>query len=55
MKKSATNVKAPDLEKDRELLVEALKQDLQELLEDPSTPLNKLAELAKVVEAVKKR
>lgn len=49
------NIKPPDVEKDRELLVEALKQDLQDLLNDPAVPLGKLAELAKVVEDVKKR
>ena len=54
MKKPA-NIKAPDVERDRELLVKELRRDLQEMLDDSSVGIDRLAELARVIEAVKKK
>jgi hypothetical protein len=55
VKKSTPNVKVPDVEKDRDLLVKELRRDLQELLDDSSVGIDRLAELARVIEAVKKK
>jgi hypothetical protein len=49
------NIKAPDVEKDRDLLVKELRRDLQDLLDDSSVGIDRLAELARVIEAVKKK
>ena len=54
MKKQA-NIKVPDDEKDRNLLVKELRRDLQDLLDDSSVGIERLAELARVIEAVKKK
>jgi hypothetical protein len=53
--KKQANVKAPDVEKDRDLLVKELRRDLQEMLDDSSVGIDRLAELARVIEAVKKK
>jgi hypothetical protein len=53
--KKQVNVKAPDVEKDRDLLVKELRRDLQDLLDDSSVGIDRLAELARVIETVKKK
>jgi hypothetical protein len=55
MNKSTANVKAPDVEKDRDLLVKELRRDLQDLIDDSSVGIDRLAELARVIEVVKKK
>ena len=55
MRKSAGQFKVPDAERDRKLLVKELRRDLQDLLDDSSIGIERLAELAKVIEGVKKK
>ena len=54
MKKSAANVKAPDVEKDRKQIVKETKRDLDEMLNEPS-PIGNLAELVKALKKAKKK
>ncbi len=54
-KKQKPSYRPPDAEKDRGLIVKAEKQTLQEVLEDSSPGLDKLADLAKTLKDVKKR
>jgi len=54
MKKSTANVKAPDDEKDRELIFKESKRDLEDLLNEPG-PLDNLADLVKALKKAKKK
>jgi hypothetical protein len=48
------NIKIPDDLKDRDLLVKELRQDLQDLLNDSSVGIDRLAELAQTLKDMKK-
>lgn len=54
-KKKKPSYKVPDVKRDRDQLARAEKQTLQEVLEDSSPGLDKLADLAKTLKDVKKR
>jgi len=52
--KPAASVKVPDDEKDRKQIVKESKQDLEDLLNEPS-PIGNLAELVKALKKAKKK
>jgi len=54
MQRSAANVKVPNDTKDRQLLVEVLRRDFQELLDDSSVGIDRLAELVQTLKDMKK-
>lgn len=54
MRRSVTNVKVPDDEKDRKQLVKETKRDLDEMLNEPG-PLDNLASLVKALKKAKKK
>ncbi|MGA2363452.1 MAG: hypothetical protein ABSG73_13465 [Candidatus Aminicenantales bacterium] len=54
-KKQKPSYRPPDAKKDRDLVVKAEKQALQEVLEDSSPGLDKLTDLAKTLKDVKKK
>ena len=54
MKKPTTNVKAPDVERDRKQIVKETKRDLDEMLNE-SSPIGNLAELVKALKKAKKK
>jgi len=54
VRKSASQFKAPDVEKDRKQIVEETKRDLDEMLNEPA-PLGNLADLVKALKKAKKK
>ena len=54
MRKSASQFKAPDVEKDRKQIVKETKRDLDEMLKEPS-PIGNQAELVECLKKAKKK